>query len=339
MNVPKSSLESSHFPVMLNEVIKICSPDQGGNYIDCTFGGGSYTKALLKFPNTKVIAIDRDKFVLQKVKKIKDKYLNRFSFFNERFSNLDKVIKSDFKTDAIIFDLGLSSFQLTDMSRGFSFKSKDKIDMNMGLSSISAEEILNNCDVENLKMIIRVFGDEKEASKIARNIVKARKIKKISKVYELVQIIEKSKRKNYKKKINVCTKTFQALRIFVNKEINEIFEGVIKATKFVKKGGKIIIISFHSIEDKIIKFYFSNYSNNRSQPSRYLPLQKEKQNILFEEYKNNLIKPSDQEIKLNNPSRSAKLRFAVRNDKEFRYPDSFKYKFQKLLELESRSVT
>jgi 16S rRNA (cytosine1402-N4)-methyltransferase len=339
MNVPKSSLESSHFPVMLNEVIKICSPDQGGNYIDCTFGGGSYTKALLKFPNTKVIAIDRDKFVLQKVKKIKDKYLNRFSFFNERFSNLDKVIKSDFKADAIIFDLGLSSFQLTDMSRGFSFKSKDKIDMNMGLSSISAEEILNNCDVENLKMIIRVFGDEKEASKIARNIVKARKIKKISKVYELVQIIEKSKRKNYKKKINVCTKTFQALRIFVNKEINEIFEGVIKATKFVKKGGKIIIISFHSIEDKIIKFYFSNYSNNRSQPSRYLPLQKEKQNILFEEYKNNLIKPSDQEIKLNNPSRSAKLRFAVRNDKEFRYPDSFKYKFQKLLELESRSVT
>ena len=339
MNVPKSSLESSHFPVMLNEVIKICSPDQGGNYIDCTFGGGSYTKALLKFPNTKVIAIDRDKFVLQKVKKIKDKYLNRFSFFNERFSNLDKVIKSDFKADAIIFDLGLSSFQLTDMSRGFSFKSKDKIDMNMGLSSISAEEILNNCDVENLKMIIRVFGDEKEASKIARNIVKARKIKKISKVYELVQIIKKSKRKNYKKKINVCTKTFQALRIFVNKEINEIFEGVIKATKFVKKGGKIIIISFHSIEDKIIKFYFSNYSNNRSQPSRYLPLQKEKQNILFEEYKNNLIKPSDQEIKLNNPSRSAKLRFAVRNDKEFRYPDSFKYKFQKLLELESRSVT
>ena len=339
MNVPNSSLEGTHFPVMLSEVINICNPKAGGNFIDCTFGGGGYTKELLSFPNTNIIALDRDNFVRNIANKIKKQFLKRFLFYNEKFSNLDKIICKEKKYDAVIFDLGLSSFQLRDMSRGFSFKAQEKIDMCMGLSKLSAEKIINNCDENTLKLIIKILGEEKEAGKIVKNIVKIRKTKKITKVDELVKIIESSKKKNFTNKINVCTKTFQALRIFVNKEINEIFEGVIKATKFVKKGGKIIIISFHSIEDKIIKFYFSNYSNNRSQPSRYLPLQKEKQNILFEEYKNNLIKPSDQEIKLNNPSRSAKLRFAVRNDKEFRYPDSFKYKFQKLLELESRSVT
>ena len=131
--------------------------------------------------------MDRDKFVLKIAKKTKEKYLNRFSFHNEKFSNLDKIIDNDFKADAIIFDLGLSHFQLSDMSRGFSFKSRDKIDMNMGLASISAEKILNNCDLENLKSIIKILGEEKEASKIAKNIVKERKIKKISKVFELVK--------------------------------------------------------------------------------------------------------------------------------------------------------
>ena len=338
MNVPNSSLESPHFPVMLNEVIKICDPAEGGKYIDCTFGGGSYSNALLKFPNTQVVAMDRDKFVLKIAKKTKEKYLNRFSFHNEKFSNLDKIIDNDFKADAIIFDLGLSHFQLSDMSRGFSFKSRDKIDMNMGLASISAEKILNNCDLENLKSIIKILGEEKEASKIAKNIVKERKIKKISKVFELVKIIEKSKKKNYKKKINVCTKTFQALRIFVNKEITELFEGVVKATKLVKRGGKIIIISFHSIEDKIIKFYFSNYSKNKSQPSRYFPTESKNQNIMFEAYRNKPIKASIEEIQLNHPSRSAKLRFAIRNANEFKYPNNLKNKLRKILDLENTNV-
>ena len=160
--------------------------------------------------------------------------------------------------DAIIFDLGLSSYQLKDMSRGFSFKSNQKIDMNMGLANLSAEKILNDCDEHNLKLIIKILGEEKEASKIVKNIVKGRKLKKISTVFVLVDIIKKSKKKDFSKKINILTKTFQALRIFVNKETTELIEGIIKATKFIKSDGKIIVISFHSIEDKIVKFYFSN---------------------------------------------------------------------------------
>ena len=200
MNVPNLSLDTSHYPVMLREVIELCSPQKGGNFIDCTFGGGSYTKEILKFPNTKVIALDRDRTVISTVEKIKKKYLDRFLFHNEKFSNLDKIIKNEKKIDAIIFDLGISSFQLADMSRGFSFKSKEKIDMNMGLAAISAEDVLNNLDENNLKLIIKIFGEEKEAAKIVRNIVKARKIKKISKVSDLVEIIEKSKKKTIKKK-------------------------------------------------------------------------------------------------------------------------------------------
>ena len=132
--------------------------------------------------------------------------------------------------------------------------------MMMGLSSTSAKEVINNLSEKQLKTIIRVLGEEKEASKIAKNIVIARTEKKITKVDELVKIIEKSKRKNFSKKINPSTKTFQALRIFVNKEITELITGIISATKLLKPGGKILIVSFHSIEDKIVKYFFSNFS-------------------------------------------------------------------------------
>ena len=281
MNTPNTSLELSHFPVMLSEVLKICNPKPGDRFLDCTFGGGGYTKELLKFSKTEVIAIDRDVSTIKIAKKIKENYSNRFSFFNEKFSNLERVLKKDQKVDAIIFDLGMSSFQLLDMSRGFSFKSKEKLDMMMGLSSISAEQIINDLDENILILIIKILGEEKEAKKIVKNIVKARSVKRISSVSELVKIIEKSKKKNYTKKINVCTKTFQALRIFANKEITELIEGITKATKFLKEGGKVIVISFHSIEDKIVKFYFNNYSENKSNPSRYLPEEKDRRNIFL----------------------------------------------------------
>tara|TARA_B100001093_G_scaffold382586_1_gene368149 strand:+ start:2097 stop:3116 length:1020 start_codon:yes stop_codon:yes gene_type:complete len=339
MKVPKSSLDFTHYPVMLNEVTNICNPKEGESFIDCTFGGGGYSNALLKYPNTKVFALDRDNSVLTKAIKINKKYSKRFSFHNEKFSNLDKIFNKDLQADAIIFDLGLSSIQLLDMKRGFSFKSKEKIDMNMGLSSISAEEIINKCDEKSLKMIIKVFGEEKEASKIVKNIIKERKLKKISKVSDLVKIIEKSKKKNYLKKINVCTKTFQALRIFVNKEISELIEGIIKATKLVKPGGKIIVVSFHSIEDKIVKYYFSNYSKDKSKPSRYFPEKNsEKDEIFFEAYKNKLLKPSEKEVKDNFPSRSAKLRYVTRNNNIFTDPIDFRNKFKKYLKVEKINV-
>ena len=336
MKTITSSLETSHFPVMLNEVIKISSPHKGGFFVDCTFGGGGYSKSILKYPKTKLIGIDRDKSVTSTAKKLEKKFKNRFKFFQVKFSQIDKILKEN--VDTIIFDLGLSSLQLKNLSRGFSFHSKDELDMTMGLSDFSAKEAVNNLGEIQLKSIIKILGEEKEAKIIAKNIVKARSDKKITKVDELVKIIEKSKKIKFPSKINPSTKTFQALRIFVNKEITELINGMVNATKYLKPGGKIVIVTFHSIEDKIVKFFFKNFSKNKSNPSRYLPEENRDNLALFENYINKIIKPSKEEIRNNNPSRSAKLRFAVRSKNNFFYPKIFFQKFNKYLRIEAYNV-
>ena len=334
-----SSLEKKHFPVMLDEVIKACLPINKNNLIvDCTFGGGGYCKELLKLPNIKIIALDRDKSAISRAKNLEKNFPLQFTFYNEKFSNLDKIIKKKNKPDVIIFDLGLSTFQLQDYSRGFSFKSKETIDMQMGLSEISAEDVINTLDERSLRLIIKILGEEKEAGRITRNIIKARALKRIDTVTELVKIIEASKKKNYNKKINICTKTFQALRIFVNKETTELIEGLIKASQLIKSGGKIVVISFHSIEDKIIKYYFTNYSSNKSNPSRYMPTESNQKNSFFEKYINNFLIPGPEELVKNPSSRSAKLRQAVRTEQEFIYPKEFKEKFKKYIDLENATI-
>tara|TARA_B100001057_G_scaffold224214_1_gene224510 strand:+ start:2176 stop:3186 length:1011 start_codon:yes stop_codon:yes gene_type:complete len=329
-------LESSHFPVMLNEVLKISPPSTNKKFIDCTFGGGGYSKEILKFSKTYIKAIDRDKKTFVLAKKLEKKFPKRFKFYQIKFSQLD-TISNDY-VDTIIFDLGLSSIQLDDLDRGFSFKSNKKLNMTMGQNEISALDAINNLDEKDLKMVIKILGDEKEASKIAKNIVSYRSIKKITNTAELVEIIEKSKKKNYTQKINPCTKTFQAFRIFVNKEITELINGVINATKKLKPGGKILVVSFHSIEDRIVKYFFTNFSKNKSRPSRYMPENKIMETALFDEYKNKIFRPSKKEIEQNNRSRSAKLRFAIRSNNKFEYPKELITKFKKYLDLEAINV-
>ena len=327
-----SSLEFSHFPVMLNEILKISAPTSKKNFIDCTFGGGGYSREILNFSNTNVYAIDRDKKAFSIAKELELKFPNRFKFYQIKFSQIDKIPKND--VDVVIFDLGLSSIQLDDLERGFSFNSKKKLNMTMGLNEITALDAINNLSEKELKLVIKILGEEKEASIIAKNIVKHRKINEITNTSDLVKIIKKSK-KIYSKNINPCTKTFQALRIFVNKEITELINGIIKATKKLKPGGKIIIVSFHSLEDRIIKYFFSNFSKSKSRPSRYLPEREETMTALFDEYKNQVLRPSKKELEQNYRSRSAKLRFAIRSDNKFQFPEDFIRKFRNYLDLEA----
>ena len=336
MNNLTSSLELPHFPVMLNEVLKISSPSTKERFIDCTFGGGNYSKQILKFSKTNVLGIDRDKKVLTEAKKLEKKYPKRFKFHQLKFSQLETI--SIDNVDVAIFDLGLSSIQLNDFDRGFSFKSNKKLNMTMGLNEITALDAINNLSESDLKRVIKILGDEKEASKIAKNIVYHRNLKKIEKKNDLEKIIKKNKKKNYSSKINPCTKTFQALRIFVNKEITELIKGIINATKKLKPGGKILIISFHSIEDRIVKYFFTNFSKNKSRPSRYLPETKVVDKALFEQYKNRILRPSNEEVNQNNRARSAKLRFAIRSKNNFEYPLDLINKFKNYLDLESINV-
>ncbi len=338
MNTQKSSLETSHFPVMVSEIIQVLSPTNGGLFVDCTFGVGGYSKAILNFPNTKVIALDRDESAFFFAKKLKKKFQNRFTFNQLKFSQISTVLNNNENVDGIIFDLGLSSIQLKDLTRGFSFNSKEKLDMKMGLTETSAQDAVNNLSENQLKHIIKILGEEKEASKIAKNIVKARSKKKITRVDELTKIIEKTKKKSYSKKINPSTKTFQALRIFVNKEISELLNGIVNASKLLKPGGKILVVSFHSIEDKIVKYFFTNFSKNKANPSRYLPEENNDKIALFEKYKNKVIRPSKVEIIKNNPSRSAKLRIATRSKNNFTSPDILFHRFKKYLEIEDYNV-
>ena len=334
---PTLSSKISHFPVMLKEVVKICSPHKGGIFLDCTFGGGGYSRKLLAFSKTKIIALDRDKHIINLSKELEKKYSKRFTFFQKKFSTIDSIVKEQ-SIDAAIFDLGLSSIQLKDLSRGFSFNSKEKLDMSMGLTSISAESVINKFSEKSLKSIIKILGDEKDASIIVKSIIKERKIRKITNVYQLVEIIKKSKKNIYKSKINPSTKTFQALRIFVNKEITELILGIINATKALKPGGKIVVVSFHSIEDKIVKYFFSNFSINKSNPSRYLPDQDKDSYYLFNKYKNKILVPSSKELSENPPSRSAKLRYAIRSNNQFKYPIELLKKFENFIELERLNV-
>tara|TARA_A100001015_G_scaffold245462_1_gene281423 strand:+ start:2194 stop:3204 length:1011 start_codon:yes stop_codon:yes gene_type:complete len=336
MNNQTSSLDLSHFPVMLNEVLNIFSPHKGKKFIDCTFGGGGYSKEILKFSKTNVLAIDRDKKSILVAEELKRRFPERFNFYHLKFSQLDTI--SNENVDAIIFDLGLSSIQLDDLDRGFSFKSEKQLNMTMGLNEISALDVINNLSETNLKSVIKILGEEREAFKIAKNIVKYRNLKKITNTADLVKIIKKSKKKNFSNRINPCTKTFQALRIFVNKEVTELINGIINATEKLKPGGKILVVSFHSIEDRIIKFFFSNFSKNQSKPSRYLPEKTFIETTLFEKYKNRALRPSKSEINQNNRARSAKLRFAVRSRNQFEYPTNLTKKFKKYLDLEAINV-
>jgi len=328
-----------HYPVMLDQVLKICSPHNGGLFVDCTFGGGGYSNAILSFPNTKVIAIDRDINTKVYADNLKNNFKNRFTFHNLKFSEISKVLyKNKKKADCIIFDLGLSSFQISNLKRGFSFKSKNKLDMCMGLNSTTALDVINNFSLKTLSDILRVFGEEKEFYYIAKNIINQRKDKPITTVTDLTKIIKKSKRRDLGKKINISTKSFQAIRIFVNKEISELIYGLVEATKLLKSGGKIIVVSFHSLEDKIVKFFFTNFSSNKPITSRYYPDIQNNKKDLFKSYTNKIITPTSKEIEKNNPSRSAKLRFVVRSKYDFVYPEDLKKKFAKYLELESRHV-
>ena len=333
-----SSKNLSHYPVMLEEVMRLCKPEEGGQFLDCTFGSGGYTNKILSYPRTKVIALDRDIYTEKYVLQTKKKYKDRFKFYNKKFSEINKIIENNIKVDFIIFDLGISSLQILNLNRGFSFKSRSSLDMRMGLNSISGHELINNFGAETINDILKLLGEEKESYRISKKIIEERKKKPIKEVPELVEIIKKSKRKDFNKKIDISTKSFQAIRIFVNKEISELIEGLINAAKILKAGGKIIIITFHSIEDKIVKFFFNHYSKNRSKSSRYFPDNNDQQKFLFENYKNKVIKPSKKEISENNASRSAKLRFATRSEESFFDPKEMKKKFYNYLELENRNV-
>ena len=323
------NLEKKHFPVLLNELISIISPLYGGTFIDCTFGQGGYTKEILKDPSNKVIAIDRDKDVINIAQSLEKKNKGKFIFYNKKFSDLKdlRTVNSDIK--GVIFDLGYSTNQILDLKKGLSFNSKGKLDMRLGLNDFSCDDVIANISEKNLFKVFKYFGEEKYSKLISRKIVQKRMTQKIQ-TQDLVKIIEQVKKFKFSKK-NPSTKIFQALRIYINKEISELIYGLISSFQILPKGGLVAVVTFHSIEDKIVKFFFKNYSDKKNN-SRYLP-SNNKNNCLFMKNSKPII-PSKKELLLNPASRSAKLRYAIKIGENNNFSEIFD-KFNYLLEVEN----
>ena len=322
-----------HYPVLLKEIISIISPQYGGTFIDCTFGQGGHSSKILEFSNTKIIALDRDKDTLKKSLDIKRNFENRFIYKNLKFSQLNNLKLKNENVKAVLFDLGYSYIQIKDKKKGLSFDSKGELNMKMGLNDFSASDVINRLSQKELEEIFKFFGEERENKKIAFRIVQERKEKVIN-TEHLVRIIQSTKKiKNYK--IHSATKVFQALRIFVNKEISELIYGLINATKVLKKDGIIAVVSFHSIEDKIVKYFFKTLSETKS-ISRYMPKVDSKKNLLKVIVKKPIL-PSAREIKENPSSRSAKLRYAVKKQDFYDFETDILDKFKYLIDIENYS--
>ena len=308
-------MNNNHVPVMLNEVLSFIPKEKKINLIDATFGGGGYSRAILKNFNIKnLIAIDRDpisKIFYDELRKDFD----NIELFNQKFSKLDELLKNSEhfkeKYDVIIFDLGVSSNQIDNPERGFTFQQDGPLDMKMGSSNLNAFEVINSFDEKKLADIFYQFGEEKYSRKIANNIVINRTKKTIQNTLELSEIIKKSVpvRNNFKK-IHPATKTFQALRIFINDELNELKIALEKSENLLANNGLLIIVSFQSLEDRIVKDFFNHKSGKRWRSSRHLPDLADLGPTTLKIITKKPLRPKDVEINNNPRSRSAKLRVA-----------------------------
>jgi len=323
--------KTKHYPVLLKEIISIITPQYGGTFIDCTFGQGGYTREILKNKNNKVIGFDRDSESLKVAKEIKKEFPERFIFKNLNFSKLGNLKLKNENIRGVLFDLGYSFTQIKDPKKGLSFNSSGSLDMRMGLNEFSAKEAINKLDGKSLVKIFKSFGDERDAKLIVKNILKDRLVKEIDTPH-LVKIIEKSKKGN-NKKIHSATKVFQALRIFVNKEISELIHGMIHAAKVLKKDGFLVVVTFHSLEDKIVKYFFKSLSENKS-ISRYSPVVKQAETI-FNLIQKKPITPSDEEVSENPPSRSAKFRYVIKKTDFYNFDTDIEEQFRNYIEIEN----
>ena len=297
-----------HKPVLLEEVVKILSPRDGKTYLDCTFGGGGHTRRILESADCKVVSLDRDPAAIERAKAVSADYPDRFEFRPLAFSDLDMLGGESFA--GILFDFGVSSFQLDTPERGFSFMREGPLDMRMDTTKgFTAREYIESADESELVEILREYGEEPRARKIARAIIAAREAGKISTTAELAKAIAEAAPSH--ERIHPATRAFQALRIKVNDELGEIKRALPKAFAALESGGVMAAISFHSLEDRIVKKFFKKAAGRPE--DRFDTSFVQDRVKLAELLTRKPILPSEEETANNPRSRSAKLR-AIRKD-------------------------
>jgi len=294
---------SYHIPVLQREVLEYLDPKPNQNFIDATIGEGGHTFAIIEqiLPNGKVLGIDWSQELIQelKVKSQKSKVKSNLVLVCDNFANLKEIVKRErvLAVSGILFDLGMSSWHLTEAGRGFSFLKNEPLDMRYSPQNpLTAEKIVNYWSKSEIEKILEIYGEERFAKKIAEKIIEAKKSKPIKTTFQLVEIVRKAVPSRHQpQKIHFATRTFQAIRITVNDELNNLEKVLPQTLEILKPGGRLVVISFHSLEDRIVK----NFYRTRSPIGLKILTKKP-------------IRPQKEEIKINPRSRSAKLRAAIK---------------------------
>jgi 16S rRNA (cytosine1402-N4)-methyltransferase len=306
--------EPAHTPVMAAEVLAALDPRDGGIYVDGTFGRGGYSEAILAAAATTVFGIDRDPAAVTFGAELGRRYAGRLTVLQGRFGDMRQLMRSAGidRVDGVALDLGVSSPQIDDPARGFSFRAEGPLDMRMGTDGESAADFVNNADEEELSRVIRELGEEKQARRVARAIVAARAAKPFLTTTDLADLVRSVVRKSGD--LDPATRTFMAIRIHVNDELGELRRGLEGAELLLKPGGRLAVVSFHSLEDRIVKSFLTERCGRTARGSRHLPEVVDARRPTFRLVHKGALKPSDREAGANPRARSARLRAAERTD-------------------------
>ena len=310
-----ADLESPHIPVLLDAVVEALAPRSGGIYVDGTFGAGGYTEAILAAADCVVWGIDRDPDALGRGAELAQRYPGRLHLIAGRFGDMAELLSTAGvrHVDGIALDIGVSSMQIDDRTRGFSFLRDGPLDMRMEREGRSAADIVNTFSEKELAEIILTFGEERHARRVAKAIVEARRNRPLSRTLHLADIIRAEVRRA-NDGIDPATRTFQALRIYVNDELGELERGLRAAEVLLQPGGRLTVVSFHSLEDRIVKTFMRGRSDQSVRPSRHSPeaVAVAPRQPTFKLVTRRPQGPDESEIRRNPRSRSARLRVAER---------------------------
>jgi 16S rRNA (cytosine1402-N4)-methyltransferase len=303
--------EGRHLPVMLKEVLEALAPRAGGRYVDGTFGAGGYTRGILEAADCEVYAIDRDPAALAAGQALARHYEGRLFLLEGCFGEMDLLLRAAGveSVDGVALDIGVSSMQLDEAGRGFSFRFDGPLDMRMGAEGPSAAEVVNGLDEGELADILFRYGEERQARRIARAITAARSRAPITRTLQLADIVRGAVRGGKGQAIDPATRSFQALRIYVNDELGELERGLAAAETLLAPGGRLVVVSFHSLEDRIVKSFLKEKSGGEG-GSRHLPQAAFASAPSLELLFKGALKPGPEEIRVNPRARSARLRAA-----------------------------
>ncbi len=305
-----------HIPVLFSEVLDALAPQDGHAFIDGTFGAGGHSCGLLDAANCRVLALDRDPNVFVGAAERFAAYGDRLIMAQARFRDMEVLARHEgfAPADGILLDLGVSSMQLDTAKRGFSFQANGPLDMRMSQSGMTAADLVNGASEEQLADILFRLGEERKSRAIARAIVAARKSRPIKRTLRLAEIVAEAVGPIRDRNKHPATRTFQALRLAVNGELEELALGLAAAERLLKPGGRLAVITFHSLEDRIVKRFFASRSGTVNRPSRHMPDVPAGPAASFRLFNRKPVTPGDEEVAANPRARSAKLRVGVRTD-------------------------